>query len=193
MAHKKAAGSAKNLRDSQPKYRGVKLFGGQKAVAGNIIIRQNGSKYECGKNTYLAADFTIHASIDGVVVFKKKNFRRFDGRTYLKTVVAVFPEVERGKLKVESPKLKAESLKPKAEPKVAKEPVVAKPVAKKPVVKKADSSLPPRSSSSAQNDKSKAEKVVAKKPVAKKASAEKPAVKKAPAKKPVAKKKEKSE
>jgi large subunit ribosomal protein L27 len=92
MAHKKAAGSAKNLRDSQPKYRGVKLFGGQKAVAGNIIIRQKGSKYECGQNTYLAADFTIHALMDGVVVFKKKNFRRFDGRTYLKTVVAVVPE-----------------------------------------------------------------------------------------------------
>jgi large subunit ribosomal protein L27 len=91
MAHKKAAGSAKNLRDSQPKYRGVKLFGGQKALAGNIIIRQKGSQYECGENTYLAADFTIHALVDGVVVFKKKNFKRFDGRTYLKTVVTVLP------------------------------------------------------------------------------------------------------
>ena len=107
MAHKKAAGSAKNLRDSQPKYRGVKLFGGQKAAAGNIIIRQNGSKYECGQNTYLATDFTIHALVDGVVVFKKKNFKRFDGRTYLKTVVAVFPE-ESSKEKDPSKKLKAE-------------------------------------------------------------------------------------
>ena len=91
MAHKKAAGSAKNLRDSQPKYRGVKLFGGQKALAGNIIIRQKGSKYECGKNTYLAADFTIHAAVDGLVSFRKKNFKKFDGRTYLKTLVEVLP------------------------------------------------------------------------------------------------------
>ena len=94
MAHKKAAGSAKNLRDSQPKYRWVKLFWGQKAYAGNIIIRQNGSKYECGKNTYLASDFTIHASIDGIVTFGKKKFKRFDGRTYTKTIVEVIPEAE---------------------------------------------------------------------------------------------------
>lgn len=94
MAHKKAAGAAKNLRDSQPKYRGIKLFGGQKAVAWNIIVRQNGSKYECGANTYLASDFSIHAAIDGIVMFKQKNFKRFDGRTYLKTVVYVTPEAE---------------------------------------------------------------------------------------------------
>ena len=92
MAHKKAAGAAHNLRDSQPKYRGVKLFGGQKAYAGNIIIRQNGSKYECGKNTYEASDFTIHASVDGVVSFSRKLFKRFDGRVYMKTVVEVIPE-----------------------------------------------------------------------------------------------------
>ena len=94
MAHKKAAGAAKNLRDSQPKYRGIKIFGGQRAVAWNIIVRQNGSKYECGANTYLASDFSIHASIDGVVMFKKKNFKRFDWRTYLKTVVYVDPVAE---------------------------------------------------------------------------------------------------
>ena len=94
MAHKKAAGAAKNLRDSQPKYRGIKLFGGQKAVAWNIIVRQNGSKYECGANTYLASDFSIHAATDGIVMFKQKNFKRFDGRTYLKTVVYVAPEAE---------------------------------------------------------------------------------------------------
>lgn len=92
MAHKKAAGAAKNLRDSQPKYRGIKLFGGQKAVAWNIIVRQNGSKYECGANTYLASDFSIHAATDGIVMFKQKKFKRFDGRTYLKTVVYVSTE-----------------------------------------------------------------------------------------------------
>jgi large subunit ribosomal protein L27 len=89
MAHKKAGWSAKNLRDSNPKYRGVKLFGGQKAVAGNIVVRQKGSKYECGKNVYEGKDFSIHAKIDGTVVFKKKKVGRFDGRKYLKTVVDV--------------------------------------------------------------------------------------------------------
>ena len=85
MAHKKAAGSVKNLKDSQPKYRGVKV------LAGNIIIRQKGSKYECGKNTYESADFSVHAAVDGVVAFRKKNFKKFNGRTYLKTVVDVLP------------------------------------------------------------------------------------------------------
>lgn len=91
MAHKKAAGSAKNLRDSNPKYRGIKILGGQPAVAGNIIIRQKGDEYEVGKNTYKGKDFTIHANIDGLVSFRKKNFTRFDGRVYQKTVVEVMP------------------------------------------------------------------------------------------------------
>ncbi len=89
MAHKKAGGSAKNLRDSKPKYRGVKVFGGQQAVAGNIIIRQKWSKYECGKNVYLGSDFSVHAKIDGIVTFSKKKIARFDGRKYLKTLVDI--------------------------------------------------------------------------------------------------------
>lgn len=89
MAHKKAGWSSENLRDSNPKYRGVKVFGGQTISAGNIIIRQKGSKYECGKNTYAGKDFSIHAAVDGTVSFSKKNFERFDGRRYLKTVVNV--------------------------------------------------------------------------------------------------------
>lgn len=105
MAHKKAAGSVKNLKDSQPKYRGVKVFGGQPVLAGNIIIRQKGSKYECGKNTYEAADFSVHAAIDGVVAFRKKNFKKFNGRTYLKTVVEVVsPEDLLMKVKEDAPK-----------------------------------------------------------------------------------------
>jgi len=91
MAHKKAAWSAKNLRTSKPKYRGVKLFGGQTARAGNIVIRQKGDLYQLGKNVYKGSDFTIHAAIDGVVMFRKKNIKRFDGSTYLKTVVDVMP------------------------------------------------------------------------------------------------------
>jgi len=92
MAHKKAAGSAKNLRDSNPKYRGVKLFGGQFAKAGNIIVRQKGDKYKPGKNTYVGRDFTIHAAIDWIVHFRRKRFLRWDGRKYEKTVVEVLPK-----------------------------------------------------------------------------------------------------
>lgn len=92
MAHKKAAWSAKNLRDSNPKFRWLKLAGGQSALAWNIIIRQTGDKYMCWNNTYKWKDFTIHAKVDGVVSFRKKRFTRFDGRRYVKTVVDVLPE-----------------------------------------------------------------------------------------------------
>ncbi len=89
MAHKKAGWSAKNLRDSKPKYRWVKIFGGQDVKAWDIIIRQKGSKYECGKNTYVWSDFTVHSKVAGKVEFKKKKFEKFDGKVYLKTVVDV--------------------------------------------------------------------------------------------------------
>ena len=118
MAHKKAAGAAKNLRDSQPKYRGIKLFGGQRAVAWNIIVRQNGSKYECGANTYLASDFSIHAATDGIVMFKQKNFRRFDWRTYLKTVVYVSTEEPKVEKKAPAKKAAAPKKETKKEEKV---------------------------------------------------------------------------
>ena len=71
MAHKKGEGSVKNGRDSQSKRLGVKLFGGQAAIAGNIIIRQRGTVYHPGKNVGLGKDFTIFATSDGVVEFKK--------------------------------------------------------------------------------------------------------------------------
>lgn len=87
MAHKKAAGSAKNLRDSNPKYRGLKLSGWQFARAGNIILRQKWNTYVSGLGTYMSKDFTIHAKVDGVVVFRRKNFIRFDGRKYQKTII----------------------------------------------------------------------------------------------------------
>ncbi|MDR0369732.1 MAG: bL27 family ribosomal protein [Candidatus Peribacteria bacterium] len=162
MAHKKAAGSAKNLRDSQPKYRGVKIFGGQKALAGNIIIRQKGSKYECGQNTYVAADFTIHASIDGLVNFKKKNFKRFDGRTYLKTVVEVLPAGGAIQEKTPTPK-----------PAVKKEDTAVekkKTPAKKPVAKKSESSE--KKPAVKKEEKTTAKKTPAKKPTVKKPKAE---------------------
>jgi len=71
MAHKKGVGSTDNGRDSNSKRLGVKLFGGQVAKAGNIIIRQRGTKYHPGENVYMGRDFTIHAKVDGNVSFKK--------------------------------------------------------------------------------------------------------------------------
>ena len=78
MAHKKGAGSTDNGRDSKSKRLGVKLFGGQTAIAGNIIIRQRGTKYHAGENVYMGRDHTLHAAIDGVVTFKRgRNDRSF--------------------------------------------------------------------------------------------------------------------
>jgi large subunit ribosomal protein L27 len=71
MAHKKGEGSVKNGRDSQSKRLGVKIYGGQAAEAGNIILRQRGTVYHPGKNVGLGKDFTIFALADGVVEFKK--------------------------------------------------------------------------------------------------------------------------
>ncbi len=70
MAHKKGVGSSKNGRDSHSKRLGVKLFGGESAIAGNIIIRQRGTKHHPGKNVGLGKDYTIFALIDGTVKFR---------------------------------------------------------------------------------------------------------------------------
>jgi large subunit ribosomal protein L27 len=72
MAHKKGEGSVKNGRDSQSKRLGVKIFGGQAVISGNIIIRQRGTVYHPGKNVGVGRDFTLFALTDGVVEFKKK-------------------------------------------------------------------------------------------------------------------------
>jgi len=78
MAHKKGEGSVKNGRDSQSKRLGVKIFGGQSVVTGNIIIRQRGTVYHPGKNVGVGKDFTLFALSDGVVEFYKgKNNRTF--------------------------------------------------------------------------------------------------------------------
>jgi large subunit ribosomal protein L27 len=71
MAHKKGEGSVKNGRDSQAKRLGVKIYGGQPAIAGNIIVRQRGTVYHPGKNVGVGKDFTLFALSDGVVEFKK--------------------------------------------------------------------------------------------------------------------------
>jgi large subunit ribosomal protein L27 len=69
MAHKKGQGASRNGRDSNPKYRGVKAYGGQTVTAGSIIIRQCGTKYHPGKNVGLGRDFTLFALVDGTVQF----------------------------------------------------------------------------------------------------------------------------
>ena len=71
MAHKKGEGSVKNGRDSQSKRLGVKIFGGQAVISGNIIIRQRGTVYHPGKNVGVGRDFTLFALTDGVVEFRK--------------------------------------------------------------------------------------------------------------------------
>lgn len=71
MAHKKGEGSVKNGRDSNSKRLGVKIFGGQPAIAGNIIVRQRGTVYHPGKNVGVGKDYTLFALTDGVVEFRK--------------------------------------------------------------------------------------------------------------------------
>jgi large subunit ribosomal protein L27 len=79
MAHKKGAGSSRNGRDSESKRLGVKLFGGQIAKAGNIIVRQRGTKHNPGLNVGIGRDHTLFALIDGEIEFSKKR----DNKTYV--------------------------------------------------------------------------------------------------------------
>jgi len=131
MAHKKGVGSTDNGRDSKSTRLGVKLFGGQAAIAGNIIVRQRGTKYHPGDNVYMGKDFTLHAKVDGVVVYdkrrKNRTFVSIKPEEVLETVTkaapkkakaapkAVAPVAEVDTLVAEEPKAKA------AEPKPVKE------------------------------------------------------------------------
>ena len=90
MAHKKAGGSTSLGRDSISKRLGVKLFGGQKVLPGNIIIRQRGTKYHLGKNVKIGKDDTIYAWKGGTVQFKSKKIRGYNGRLRKKILVSVF-------------------------------------------------------------------------------------------------------
>ena len=84
MAHKKAGGSSRNGRDSAGRRLGVKLFGGQAATAGNIIVRQRGTKWWAGDNVGMGKDHTLFALTDGHVTFKKG----LKGRTYISVIPA---------------------------------------------------------------------------------------------------------
>lgn len=89
MAHRKAGGTARNLRDSNPKYLGTKLYAGQKAKVGSVIIRQRGSKIIAGKNIGTGKDYTLFAMKEGIVSFRDLRKTRFDGKVVRKKVVDV--------------------------------------------------------------------------------------------------------
>ena len=89
MAHKKAMGSTTNGRDSQAKRLGVKIYGGQPASSGNIIVRQKGNTFWAGNGVEQGADFTLFAVTDGMVSFQEKRRVRFDGRIYRDIYVSV--------------------------------------------------------------------------------------------------------
>jgi len=86
MAHKKGVGSSKNGRESESKRLGVKIFGGQTAIAGNIIVRQRGTRHNPGENVGIGKDHTLFALVDGTVQFTKKR----DNKSY----VSVMPNTE---------------------------------------------------------------------------------------------------
>lgn len=89
MAHKKAGGSVKNLRDSQPKYLGVKLTDGQPAAAGAIIVRQRGTRFVPGKNVGIGKDHTLFAVKDGTVSITKKRKKRFNNKMHIQNIVSI--------------------------------------------------------------------------------------------------------
>jgi large subunit ribosomal protein L27 len=100
MAHKKGAGSSRNGRESHSKRLGIKIFGGQPAIAGNIIVRQRGTKHNPGLNVGIGRDHTLFALAEGIVTFKKKA----DNRSY----VSVLPFEVETVAEVAAPAVKAE-------------------------------------------------------------------------------------
>lgn len=89
MAHKKAAGSTSNIRDSQAQRLGVKAFGGERVQTGDIIVRQRGTRYVPGSNVFIGKDHTIHAATEGTVQFAYIKKLGYDGRLHPRTRVSV--------------------------------------------------------------------------------------------------------
>ena len=152
MAHKKGAGSSKNGRESHSKRLGIKIFGGQPAIAGNIIVRQRGTPHNPGLNVGIGKDHTLFALIDGHVEFKKKA----DNRSYVSVLpFETAPVVETTKAK---PAVKAEKK------------VVEAPVAEAPKAPKAEAKKEAAPAAEAKEEAPKAKKAAA--PKAKKADKE---------------------
>ncbi|MBI2108585.1 MAG: 50S ribosomal protein L27 [Parcubacteria group bacterium] len=89
MAHKKAGGSAKNLRDSNPKYLGIKIQDGQSAKAGFVLVRQRGTRVLPGKNVSMGKDHTLFALKEGVVKFRSRKKIKFNGDSIRKKIIDV--------------------------------------------------------------------------------------------------------
>ncbi|HKG06813.1 MAG TPA: 50S ribosomal protein L27 [Pedobacter sp.] len=128
MAHKKGAGSSRNGRESHSKRLGIKIFGGQAAIAGNILVRQRGTKHHPDKGVGIGKDHTLFALVDGTVVFKKKQ----DNKSYVSVLpAAVVKEV----IEKAAPAVKAEK---------AAKPAVAEVVAEEKPAKKAPAKKAPK-------------------------------------------------
>ena len=91
MAKTKSGGTTKNIRDSQPKYLGVKLYAGQSAKPGSILVRQRGTKILAGKNVLVGKDDTLYSVINGIVKFSTKRKKGFDARKKILSLVSVEP------------------------------------------------------------------------------------------------------
>ncbi|MBD1384823.1 50S ribosomal protein L27 [Mucilaginibacter rigui] len=137
MAHKKGAGSSRNGRESHSKRLGIKIFGGQPAIAGNIIVRQRGTKHNPGLNVGIGKDHTLFALTAGHVVFKKKA----DNRSYVSVIpFEVAPVAEDA---APAPAVKAEAKAKKVEAPVAAEVAEEAPKAKKAAAPKAKKEAAP--------------------------------------------------
>ena len=152
MAHKKGAGSSRNGRESESKRLGVKLYGGQLAIAGNIIVRQRGTVHNPGEFVGMDKDHTLYALKDGIVTFTKKR----NNKSYVsiqmvvtekpvakkveakKEVVAEKPVAEKKVVEKVATEKKAVAKKPAAKKATEKKPAAKKPAAKKPAAKKAE-------------------------------------------------------
>jgi large subunit ribosomal protein L27 len=130
MAHKKGAGSSRNGRESHSKRLGIKIFGGQPAIAGNIIVRQRGTNHNPGLNVGIGRDHTLFALAEGIVTFKKKA----DNRSYVSVLpfeTAPVAEVAAPKPAVKAEKKVVEAKAPVAEAAEAPAPKAEAPKAKK--------------------------------------------------------------
>lgn len=141
MAHKKGAGSSNNGRESQSKRLGIKIYGGQAAIAGNIIVRQRGTKHHPEKNVGIGKDHTLFALIDGKVAFRKKA----DNKSYVSVVpfdfskpVKVEAPAKKGVVKEAKVKVEVVAIEEKVETVAIKEKVEKKAPVKKAAAKKAD-------------------------------------------------------
>jgi len=151
MAHKKGAGSSRNGRESESKRLGVKIYGGQAAIAGNIIVRQRGTKHHPGKGVGMGKDHTLYALVDGIVNFqRKRDDKSFVSMLPFQSAQAAVDElVKSATPKAKAPVAETEVAEPKAkkakttvEDSAADETAVAEPKAKKAKKEEAETSEP---------------------------------------------------